>query len=161
MPGTYGAKPPPETTEVTPTTPRRVLLVDDVADLRLSVKMILELDGRFEVVGEAGNGAKGIELAEELQPDLVLLDLSMPKMDGLEALPEILQVAPDAKVIIFSGFVEGRLGPRVRELGGLGYIEKGIEPADLVAAIVDLMETGQASPPGTQGAEVSDGRWVG
>lgn len=146
---------------MTPTSPLRVLLVDDVADLRLSVKMILEIDGRFEVVGEAGDGLTGIELAEELQPDLVLLDLSMPKMDGLEALPEILEVAPDAEVIIFSGFVEGRLGPRVRELGGLGYIEKGIEPDDLVAAIVGMLEPDQGSPPGTRGTEVTDGRSVG
>lgn len=123
--------------------------------------MILELDGRFEVVGEAGDGLTGIELAEELQPDLVLLDLSMPKMDGLEALPEIRTKAPGTAVIIFSGFVEGRLGPRVRELGGLGYIEKGIEPEDLVATIVDMLEADQGSTSDGPGAQTPDGRSTG
>lgn len=136
------------------TQPLRVVLIDDVADIRLSVKMILEFDGRFEVVGEAGDGLRGIEVVEELQPDLVLLDLSMPKLDGLEALPEIARVAPDAAVVIFSGFVEERLGPTVREAGGLGYIEKGIGPDNLVQALVELLEQAPTiEVPGTERLE--------
>ncbi len=124
---------------MTLTTRWRVLLVDDVADIRLSVRLILEAYGPFEIVGEAADGRAGVELAGELQPDVVLLDLSMPKMDGLEALPEILQAAPGADVIIFSGFVEERLGPQVRQLGGLGYIEKGVEPDELVDGLLGLV----------------------
>ncbi len=103
------------------------------------MKLILEAYGPFEVVGEAADGRAGIDLAGELQPDLVLLDLSMPEMDGLEALPRVVERAPGADVIVFSGFVEGRLGAEVRQLGGLGYIEKGVEPDELVEEILALM----------------------
>lgn len=141
---------------MTPTTTWQVLLADDVADLRLSVKMILEAYGPFEVVGEVGDGRAAIEEAERLQPDLILLDLSMPKMDGLEALPEILAVAPETEVIIFSGFVEGRLGPKIRELGGLGYIEKGIEPEDLVLTVLELLGEPPPDREAPVGAKAAD-----
>lgn len=115
--------------------PVRVLLVDDVADIRDSVRMILEYDERFEVVGEAPDGATGLEKAAETDPDIILLDLAMPDMDGLEALPQFTKRVPDASVVIFSGFREAKTGTQAKELGAAAYIEKGTDLDGLVDAL--------------------------
>lgn len=110
-----------------------VLLVDDVPDLRLLVRMALESSGDFEVVAEGEDGIEAVELAELHQPDLVILDVSMPRQDGLEALPKLLAASPNSKVIILSGFQAERLSPLAHELGAISYLEKGVPPAQLVA----------------------------
>lgn len=125
----------------------RVLIVDDVEGLRTLVRIVLEDDGRFEVVGEASNGLVAVELAEELQPDLVLLDLAMPVMDGLEALPRIINACPGVAVLVLSGFAETKLLDTSQALGARGYIEKGVRPEELVAAITRAID--QARPAGT------------
>ena len=87
----------------------RVLIADDVQDLRSMLRLALELSGRFTVVAEAMNGAHAVDLAAMYKPDLALLDLSMPTLDGLEALPRILEVSPETKVVVLSGFEEARM----------------------------------------------------
>src|SRR4051794_21239523 len=72
----------------------RVLLVDDLPDIRLVMRLLLEADGRIEVVGEATDGAQAVELTKELHPDAVILDLRMPGMDGVQALPLIRDAEP-------------------------------------------------------------------
>lgn len=114
------------------TLPASVVVVDDVAGLRTLYRKVLEQRSSLEVVGEGSNGREGIEAAREHDPDLVLLDLSMPEMDGLEALPKIKEAAPDARVVILSGFCEDRLGDRARNLGAAGYLEKTGDPESLV-----------------------------
>lgn len=104
---------------------RTVLIVDDVADLRMLLRMSLEFDEDFEVVAEAGDGLEAITQAERHQPDLVVLDLSMPVLDGLEALPRILAVAPAARVIVVSGFAGSRLREPAMAAGAVAYLEKG------------------------------------
>src|SRR5207237_7080541 len=89
----------------------RVLIADDVQDLRSMLRLALELSGRFTVVAEAMNGAHAVELATMYKPDLALLDLSMPALDGLEALPRILEASPATKVVVLSGFEEARMAP--------------------------------------------------
>ncbi len=89
----------------------RVLIADDVQDLRSMLRLALELSGRFTVVAEAMNGAHAVDLAAMYKPDLALLDLSMPTLDGLEALPRILEVSPETKVVVLSG---GRGAPDAR-----------------------------------------------
>ena len=120
--------------------PIRTLLVDDVADLRMMVRLGLERSGRFVVIGEAGNGQEAIEMANQQAPDLVLLDVSMPVMDGHEALPQILQKLPATKVVMLSGFEARQLGPHALEAGAAAYLEKGIPPSMLVDELLRVME---------------------
>ena len=111
-----------------------VLLADDVPDLRLLVRLALESSGRFKVVAEAEDGLQAVELAGLHKPDLVILDVSMPRQDGLESLPKILASSPQSKVIVLSGFEAERLASAARDLGAVSYLEKGLPPAQLVAA---------------------------
>jgi signal transduction histidine kinase len=103
----------------------RVLIVDDVADIRKLIRMTLERCGPFAVVGEAGDGELAIHEAARLQPDVVLLDLSMPVMDGLEALPAIVAASPNSKVLVLSGFTASEMSDEAMRLGAAGYMEKG------------------------------------
>ena len=113
----------------------RVYLCDDVPELRQLLRLILEEDPGLEVVGEAGDALSGIEGIAELQPDAVVLDLSMPGMDGLEALPLIRRAAPRTKVVVFSGFTRERMAALAIESGAHRYVEKG-EPLEEVRTAV-------------------------
>ena len=108
-----------------------IYLCDDVPELRQLLRLTLEEDPQLRVVGEAGDARTGIEEIAELQPEVVLLDLSMPDMDGLEALPLIRRASPDTAVVVFSGFTKERMGALVLEQGADRYIEKG-EPLEHV-----------------------------
>lgn len=115
-----------------------VYLCDDVPELRKLLRIVLEEDSDLHVVGEAGDAETGIEEIAELQPHVVLLDLSMPGLDGLEALPLIRRAAPDTSVIVFSGFSEERMGELVLERGAERYIEKGKPLEDVRAAVREV-----------------------
>lgn len=113
----------------------RILIADDHAVVRRGLVMVLRLEPDFEVVGEAENGVEAVELAQQLQPDLVLLDLVMPEMDGEQALLVLRQVAPEVRVLILSGV---ELDDRVLDLlaaGVDGYVMKDVEPDILTQAI--------------------------
>ena len=112
--------------------PIRIALVDDAEEMRLLVGMSLTLSGEFTVVGHASNGREAIAVAEEHRPELMLLDLSMPEMDGLEALPLVLEASPETCVVVFSGIDEVELGLEARTLGATGYVEKGTPIEELV-----------------------------
>ena len=113
----------------------RVFLCDDVPAMRIVLRVVLEEDGDIAVVGEAGDGEEALSGIEGLQPDVVVLDLSMPRLDGLEALPRIREVAPDAKVIVFSGYAEERMGALARERGATRYLEKGFDLEEVREAV--------------------------
>jgi DNA-binding NarL/FixJ family response regulator len=104
---------------------KRVLVVDDVRDLRMLLRMALDQDEAFEVIAEAADGVEAIEQASLHQPDLVVLDLSMPVLDGLEALPRILESAPGTRVVVLSGFEGARMRGPALAAGAVGYVEKG------------------------------------
>ncbi|MBM7516717.1 hybrid sensor histidine kinase/response regulator [Nocardioides nitrophenolicus] len=101
-----------------------VLIVDDSAELRNVVRARLEASGLFEVVAEAGDGGAALLLAHQHQPDLVLLDTSMPVLDGLECLPLLLAVSPESRVVMYTGFQAAGLADRARELGASDFVEK-------------------------------------
>lgn len=131
----------------------RVLLVDDVADLRFLLRVVLESDGAFEVVGEAGNGETAVELCSRTQPDVIVLDLSMPTMDGLEALPRLRELAPDAKIVVLSGIEGARAESSTAKLGADAYFEKGTAPATVLDRLRQLL--GIEAPPDTGPASVT------
>ena len=119
--------------------PYRTLLADDVFDLRFMVRLALERSGKFEVVAEAENGQEAVDMARAHKPDLVLLDISMPVLDGLEALPQVLEACTECKVVMLSGFEASRLGDTALELGASGYLEKGVSPVRLVSELEKVM----------------------
>ncbi len=114
---------------------RRILVVDDSEELRVVLAILIGAAPDFELVGEAENGRTGIAKAVETRPDVILLDLSMPDMDGLEALPHLRRTVPEARVIVLSGYQRDVMGQRAMEAGALGYIEKGTPPAQLLATL--------------------------
>jgi signal transduction histidine kinase len=124
----------------------RVVLVDDVTELRRLVRHVLESSERFEVVGEAADGRDAVELAEGLQPDLMLLDISMPVMDGMDALPRILEASPSTVVVMLSGFEAERLAKASLELGARAYIEKGTSPTALIAGLLEILGAPSTDP---------------
>lgn len=115
--------------------PISLVLVDDTVDVRRLLWKFLERTGDFTVVGEAGDGARAVEVAREFQPDLILLDVAMPEMDGLEALPLLRQASPRSRVVMYTGFEGSRLAPKARRLGASGYIEKGTPPDEIATSL--------------------------
>ena len=117
----------------------RVLVVDDSEDLRNLLTMRLETQEDVHVVGEAADGLEAVELARTLQPHLVMLDLAMPRMDGLEALPLIREAVPGVRVIVLSGFNEGAMAQRALAAGADRYVVKGGSMKDLLEQVRDLL----------------------
>lgn len=109
----------------------RVVLADDEQGVRDALRLSLELESDFEVVGEAADGAQAVEVAAREQPDVVVLDLRMPKVDGLAALPLLRDRCPDAQLIVLSAVPEVELGHDAIAGGADGYLEKGRAMADL------------------------------
>ena len=122
----------------------KVFLVDDVRELRALVRLVLEEDPQIRVVGEASNGLEGVEGVTRTQPDVVLLDLSMPDMDGLEAIPLMRSAAPNARLVVLSGHEAGRVSLEALQQGATRYVNKSSD-LDEVRAIVH--EVAQLDPP--------------
>ncbi len=105
-------------------TPLRVVVADDVADLRLLMRVSLEDDPRFDLVGEAGDGLEAVSCVEEHQPDVVLLDLGMSPMSGLDVLAEVKRRFPATKIVVFSGSEEGDVVDQALANGADGFVIK-------------------------------------
>jgi DNA-binding NarL/FixJ family response regulator len=113
----------------------RVLIADDHAVVREGLRGFLALQDDVEVVAEAADGEEAVAAAERLTPDVALVDLVMPRVDGIEAIRRIRAVAPATRVIVLTSFAdEGRMLPAVRA-GAVGYLLKDVAPQDLVAAV--------------------------
>ncbi|MFN2526539.1 MAG: response regulator transcription factor [Actinomycetota bacterium] len=120
-----------------------LMIADDAEDLRALVRFHVQMDGRFSVVGEAGDGQHAVDLAQALQPDIIVLDLAMPVMDGLAALGHIHSVSPATRVLVLSGFEDEKTKQRTLSLCADGYLVKGASLKELVSALVDVVH----SPP--------------
>jgi len=113
----------------------RVLLVDDHAVVREGLRTFLDLQDGIEVVGEAADGLDGVAAAERLRPDVVLMDLVMPRLDGVGAMRELRDRLPGARVIVLTSFADDdRLLPAV-QAGAAGYLLKNAEPQELARAV--------------------------
>ncbi len=120
----------------------RVLLADDYPDLRELIRFQLEKAG-FVVIGEAADGQEAVDMARALSPDVIVLDLAMPRMDGLQALPTLRETSPASKVIVVSGFATGLMADRVLAAGAARFVEKGVEMD--VVGLVEAVVSEQAS----------------
>ena len=117
------------------TEPVRLLIADDHAVVRQGLRLFLELQPDLEIVGEAADGREALAQARELSPDVVLMDVEMPELDGIQATELMREHAPEARILMLSSFDdEERVLPALRA-GALGYLLKNSEPAELVAAI--------------------------
>ncbi|TMK97361.1 MAG: response regulator transcription factor [Actinobacteria bacterium] len=114
----------------------RVFLVDDVGAFRTLMRFTLEEDPRIRVVGEAADGCEGVTGVEELKPDVVLLDLAMPVLDGFEAMPLILERSPGTTIVALSGFTAERMAQLCIASGAHAYLEKGEDAAVIREAVL-------------------------
>ncbi|MFI9557247.1 response regulator [Nonomuraea endophytica] len=113
----------------------RVLVADDQALVRAGVRMLLQAAGGMEVVGEAVDGAEAVRLAAQLTPDVILMDLRMPRVDGLEAARRILAAAPSARIVVLTTFAEDANVYAALRAGALGFLVKDDEPERMVDAV--------------------------
>ena len=116
----------------------RVVIADDNDGVRVLLRTLIEIDGRLRLVGEATDGRQALELVEAEQPDILLLDLSMPGLDGLQVLTELRRRQPTPRVLVYSGFS----GPDIREAalraGADDFLLKGVEPSEIVDRLARL-----------------------
>ena len=112
-----------------------VFLCDDVADIRMLMRFGLEEEGDVRVVGEAEDGVSGVQGVTDTQPDVLLLDLSMPRLDGLEVISRVRRSSPRTGIVVFSGFARERMGALALEQGADRYLQKGV-PLETVRAAV-------------------------
>ena len=110
---------------------KKILIVDDAAFMRMMIKDILTKNG-FEVVGEAADGVQAVEKYNELRPDLVTMDITMPNKDGLQALEEILGFDPDAKIVMCTAIDENERMIKAIEIGAIEYLVKPINEIALI-----------------------------
>lgn len=121
-----------------------LVIVDDNAGIRTLLRALARRDDRLTVVGEAEDGEQAVKVVREERPDIVILDVMMPVMDGIEAIPPILESSPDTKIIMYSAYAESR--EEAMERGAHGWCLKG-EPWDTMADIIfDLV--GEETNPG-------------
>ncbi|WP_395572730.1 response regulator [Streptomyces sp. BK79] len=113
----------------------KVLLVDDHQVVRRGLRTFLEVQDDIEVVGEAADGAEGVDRAEELKPDVILMDVKMPGMDGVDALRRLRELDNRARVLVVTSFTEQRTVVPALRAGAAGYVYKDVDPDALAGAI--------------------------
>jgi NarL family two-component system response regulator LiaR len=121
--------------DVTDPAPIRVLIVDDHAVVRMGLKMFFDLQSDIEVVGEAADGSEGVAMARRLEPDVVLMDLLMPNMDGVTAIGRIMAERPETEIVTMTSFIEEEKVTSALEAGASGYVLKDAEAEEVAAAV--------------------------
>jgi DNA-binding NarL/FixJ family response regulator len=127
--------------------PIRVLIVDDQKLMREGLRTLLELEDGIAIAGEAVDGAEAVAAYEKLAPDVVLMDIRMPKMDGVEATRRIRAAAPEAKVLVLTTFDEDELVLDAVRAGARGYLLKDLSGAELAAAVRNVASGAAALQP--------------
>lgn len=122
--------------------PVTVLVVDDLPDMRELIRLLLETDGRYEVVGEAVDGLDALEAARRLQPEVVVLDRSMPRMTGLEALPELRRIAPRSVVVLYTAEADQQIRQAAVAAGAVDVLEKDASVGDLAGLLAGALVRG-------------------
>ena len=130
-----GPRPPPRPGRVDLNLPISVLLVDDQELLRAGFRMVLEEAGDMSVVGEAGDGAEAVRLADRLHPDVILMDVRMPGTDGIEATRRVVAGTPTSRVLILTTFDLDEYAFTALRYGASGFLLKDVPPAELIAAV--------------------------
>ncbi len=153
----------------------RILLADDHAILRAGLKLLLDAQSDMQVVGEAPNGARALALAEDLQPDLILLDLTMPGLGGLDVLRTLKDIAPDSRVLVLTMHDDRSYLQQALALGAAGYVVKKAVDSELLNAIRAVMRGERyvhsamldklltldtAEPPASAGSGSEIDRWA-
>jgi DNA-binding NarL/FixJ family response regulator len=114
------------------------MIVDDTAMVRAMLRRALERAGDFHVVAEAGDGLEAITMATDHQPDAITLDLSMPNLDGLQALPRLKAASPHSAILVFSGFGASAMASEALASGADAYLDKSSPASAVVAALREL-----------------------
>ena len=115
-----------------------VVIADDADDVRLLLRLVVESSPTFVVVAEATNGQEAVDAATAHRPDIILLDVSMPELDGLEAIPLIREASAATKIVMVSGLDAAYVAAAARELGADAYVEKGTGREHLLAKMTEL-----------------------
>ncbi len=126
----------------------RVMVVDDHPIMRSGLRDALEASGRFEVVGEAGDGEEAVQTVEELRPDVIVMDVMMPRKDGIDACREIMELALDTRVLVLTASTEMDAVLESFVAGATGYLQKYSRPEELEQAVLDVAEGRYRIPDG-------------
>lgn len=121
--------------------PIRLLLVDDIERVRAALRTMLQCEPDFEVVGEAGDGETAMKLARQASPDVILLDLALPRIDGIEVIRRLRREGCEAHVVVLTLY--GGLREEAAEAGADLFLEKGISPDELLAALENTTAAGR------------------
>jgi two-component system, NarL family, response regulator LiaR len=119
--------------------PVRVLIADDHRLFAESLGLTLEIDDRVELVGAVGNGKEAVQLAQELSPDVVLMDLEMPVLDGIAATREVKRALPECHVIVLTASLAVEDAHRARSAGAAAYLTKGCSARDVIDALLEVV----------------------
>jgi DNA-binding NarL/FixJ family response regulator len=114
----------------------RVAIADDNEGVRTLLEVLIELDGRMELVGTAGDGREALKLVATGHPDVILLDLSMPLLDGLQVLETLRKDHPETRVVVYSGFSGAEVQAAAFEAGAADYLVKGVEPEVIIERLL-------------------------
>jgi len=125
----------------------RVLIVDDHTVVRDGLNALLSAEPSMQVVGSAPDGVEALKLAKELKPDVILLDLVMPRMDGVQATIEIKRIFPDARILVLTSFAENHMVFSAIKAGAIGYLMKDTSSDELIQAIRDTYHNKPALGP--------------
>lgn len=127
--------------------PIRTLIVDDSEDLRILVRLMLQSEPMFEVCGEAADGEEALAVAAACAPDAIVLDLMMPVMDGLTALPLLRDLCPSAPIVVLTGSVLPDVTNVATELGASAVVVKSVGASELIQTLTSVIRAGLVPPP--------------